>query len=497
MPVNAHDYYAALCARDRRFDGRFYVGVRSTGVYCRPICAVRTPRQENCSFFPSAAAAEAGGFRPCLRCRPELAPGVAPIDAADRYATAAAQLIEQGFLVEGTCASLARHLGITDRHLRRVFDRRYGTSPAGYARSQRLLLAKRLLAESNLTVTDVAMAAGFGSVRRFNDLVRERYRMTPSELRRDSRCRHGSPGEPLLRLRLGYRPPLDWEALLAWLGCRAVGGVEAVIGNAYVRNLSFVQAARRVEGQVCVRADPAHHALLVEPSVTLLPVLPLVLTRMRRLFDLDASPTDVCAVLGELAASRPGLRLPGALSGFEGAVRAVLEQQVSTAAATCLLSRLAERFGEPAPASDAGLHRHFPAAEALARASIDEIAAIGIPRQRGHALRHLALESATGALELEAVVDVERGIAQLKRIPGIGPWTAGYIAMRAWSWPDVFLSTDYVVRQRFPDLSPGAIEAHARRWSPWRSYALFHLWATSAAAAPESSARPTAPIKEP
>ncbi|ATE60115.1 DNA-3-methyladenine glycosylase 2 [Thauera sinica] len=484
MPASPSDYYAALCARDRRFDGRFYVGVSTTRIYCRPVCAVRTPRFENCSFYPSAAAAEAHGFRPCLRCRPELAPGVAPIDAAGRYAAAAARLIDQGFLSGQSCEGLAQRLGISARHLRRVFADRYGVSPVGYAQSQRLLLAKRLLAETALPVTEIALAAGFGSLRRFNGLVRERYRLSPSELRRTApaaRAPHGGHG---LHLRLAYRPPLDWAAMLSWLARRAIGGIEAVHGDQYVRSISLMHGGKRLDGWVGVRADASRHALSVEPSASLVPALPLVLARMRRLFDLDASPGDIAAVLGDLAAPRTGLRLPGAVSGFEGAARAVLEQQVSTSAAACLLKRLAERFGEPVPTPWPSVDRLFPAAAALACACDEDIAAIGIPRQRARALRLLAIEAAEGRLDLDDVIDVERGLARLQEIPGIGPWTAGYIAMRAWSWPDVFLCTDYVVRKRLPGMSPGAIDEHARRWSPWRSYAVFHLWASDAPPAP-------------
>ncbi len=477
------DYYAALRARDRRFDGRFFVGVSSTGIYCRPICAVRTPRRENCAFFPSPAAAEEHGFRPCLRCRPELAPGIAPIDATERYAAAAARLIEQGFLVGRSVAALAARMGITDRHLRRVFADRFGVSPLAYFQTQRLLLAKHLLADTHLPITEVAQAAGFGSLRRFHDAVRERYRLSPSELRRANQAvGSGAPAAKTgstVALRLGYRPPLDWPYLLDWLASRCVAGVESVAGDTYLRTLAFEQAGCRVSGTVRVRADPARCVLLVEPSASLLPALPTVLARLRRLFDLDAAPQDIATVLGDLALHRTGLRVPGAVGGFEGAARAVLEQQVSAKAASRLLGRLAERFGEPIDTPSDGLTRLFPSAEAVAKASRDAIAAIGIPGTRAQALLGLARATVEGRLDLDEVIDVERGMTALQAIPGIGPWTAGYIAMRAWSWPDVFLPGDHVIRRRFPELGPGALAAHAARWSPWRSYAVFHLWAAA------------------
>lgn len=484
MPDRPADLYAALCARDRRFDGRFYVGVSTTGIYCRPVCAVRTPRFEHCSFFANPAAAEAQGYRPCLRCRPELAPGLSPIDAADRYARAAARLIEQGFLSEHDCAALARRLGITDRHLRRVFAAQFGTSPVEYAQTQRLLFAKRLLAESDLPVTEIALAAGFGSLRRFNALVQARYGLTPSAMRsRPTAVAQGAHG---LRLRLAYRPPFDWPGMLAWFAHRAIPGVETVHGPCYLRSVSLLHGGQPLHGWIRVTADAARHGLLVEPSPTLLPALPMLLARLRRLFDLDAAPADIAAVLGALAAAQPGLRLPGALSGFEGAARAVLEQQVSTRAAASLLGRFAQRFGSAQHTPFAGVERLFPDPQRVAEATPEDIAAIGIPRTRANALRQLAIEATAGRLDLEEVVDIEQGLERLRELPGIGPWTAGYIAMRAWSWPDIFLATDYVVRKRLPDLAPRAIEAHAARWAPWRSYAVMHLWSSQAVAPPTS-----------
>lgn len=488
LPLSNAECHAALQARDRRFDGRFFVGVSSTRIYCRPVCPVRTPRAENCRYFPSAAAAEDAGFRPCLRCRPELAPGYASIDSAERYAMAAARLIEQGFLSEQGCEALAARLGITDRHLRRVFAARFGVTPTVYAQSQRLLLAKRLLTDTVLPVTEVALAAGFGSLRRFNELMQARYRLSPSDLRR-SVCPSlpAAPPSTALRFKLCYRPPLDWNALCQWIRARAIDGIEAVVTDsdgslAHTRTLSLSHADDPLIGTVCVHASRSEAALWADISPELMPALPQVLTRLRRLYDLDASPTDIAAVLGPLAADRPGLRLPGAATPWEGAARAVLEQQVSTAAATTLLNRLTRHWGAPLPDTLSppypALTHLFPSAITLSGVAPEAMAAaLHVPRARAAALVALARAVANGELILEEVADVDAGMAQLLAIPGIGPWTAGYIAMRAWAWPDQFLPTDAIVRQRLPRGSPQVIDALATRWRPWRSYAVFHLWA--------------------
>jgi AraC family transcriptional regulator, regulatory protein of adaptative response / DNA-3-methyladenine glycosylase II len=492
LDLSNAECHAALRARDRRFDGRFFVGVTSTRIYCRPVCSVRTPKAENCRFFPSAAAAEGQGFRPCLRCRPELAPGLASIDATERYATAAARLIEQGFLSDHRCEALAARLGITDRHLRRVFAERFGVSPVAYAQSQRLLLAKRLLTDTHLPITEVALASGFGSSRRFNEVMQARYRLSPSDLRRSatraSALSSAASAAVPLRLKLCYRPPLDWPGLCQWIRVRAIAGLEAILtdeasgGPVHVRTLSLRHADDTLIGWIRVGACAREPALWAEVSPGLTPALPQVLARLRRLYDLDASPQDIASALGPLAGAHPGLRLPGAATGWEGAARAVLEQQVSTAAATTLLTRLTQQWGEPLPVPQTpagpGIDRLFPTAATLAAQTPDSLAAgLRVPRTRATALVLLAQAAESGTLPLEDIADVETGMARLRQIPGIGPWTAGYIAMRAWAWPDQFLPNDVIVRQRLHGLPPQALDAWAARWRPWRSYAVFHLWA--------------------
>ncbi|NDY90946.1 DNA-3-methyladenine glycosylase 2 [Ideonella livida] len=469
--------YRAFQARDARFDGRFFIGVRSTGVYCRPVCVVRTPKAVNCLYFPSAAAAEAGGFRPCLRCRPELAPGWAPQEAGLRYADAAAALIGQGLLDRAGMAALAARLGIGERHLRRVFSERFGVSPIAWAQTQRLLLAKQWLSETALPMTEVAALAGFGSLRRFNALMRARYGMQPSELRERAQRQRATP-EASPPLRLAYRPPLDWDWQLRWLAQRALPAMEQVDlpARRYRRTLSVPHAGTLRQGWIEVGPGDAN-ALTLRCAPDLLPAWAEVRTRVRRLLDLDASPQDILAALGPLAQERPGLRLPGAVDGLEAGVRALLEQQVSTAAAATLLGRLVERWGASQPTPWPGLDRRFPDATTLAQVPLDALAALGLPRLRAQAVHALATAVAQGALDLETATDLPDGLARLQALPGVGPWTAGWIAMRAWHWPDVFLATDGALAQRLPGLSPAGREALAERWRPWRSYAVLHLWA--------------------
>ncbi len=335
--------YQALRARDSRFDGRFFVGVSSTNIYCRPVCTARTPKRENCRFFPSAAAAEAAGYRPCLRCRPELAPGHASVDARARIAHVAADFIESGLLNDVPVEELAARLGVTDRHVRRVFQSEYGVSPVQYAQTQRLLMAKRLLTDTSLPVIEIAMASGFGSLRRFNALFRARYRLNPTALRKEAGGNGNADG---LTVQLGYRPPFDWDALVAFLGPRAVEGVEQIRDGAYRRTVRVTRRERDVRGWVEVRPAHGRAALAVTVDGELLKALPQVLARVRRLFDLSCDPMEIAGTLGRLAGTAPGLRVPGAFDGFELAVRAVLGQQVTVKAARTLAGRFAHAFGE-------------------------------------------------------------------------------------------------------------------------------------------------------
>ena len=464
--------YRALRAHDARFDGRFFVGVGTTRIYCRPVCTVRAPKRENCRFFPSAAAAESQGFRPCLRCRPELAPGYAAVDANRRLARSAAGLIEDGSLTDSRLPDLAAVLGVTDRHLRRVFQEEFGVAPIEYAQTQRLLLAKRLLTDTALPVTEVAMASGFASLRRFNDLFRRRYRMTPGELRRAS----GDAPVETLAFDLAYRPPYDWDAMLDFLARRAVGGVEAVEGRTYRRTVRAERDGKELQGWIEVAPSRRRAALRVVASASLALAIPSVLARVKHLFDLACHPEEISAALGALATRRPGLRLPGAMDGFEVAVRAILGQQVTVRAATAIAGRFAAAFGAPIATPHASLTTIFPSAHAVAALVPHEVAAAGIITARSRAIVELARAVHSGALRLDPSAPVEPTVAALDALPGVGPWTAQYIAMRALAWPDAFPHPDVAVLKAMAPAKPAEALAASESWRPWRAYAVLHLW---------------------
>lgn len=460
--------YQALRTHDARFDGVFFVGVLTTGIYCRTVCPARTPRQENCRFFPSAAAAERAGFRPCLRCRPELAPGCARVDAVDHLATALLARLEDALTQDLRPAELARELGVSERHLRRVTAREYGVSPVELAQTLRLLHAKRLLTDTNLPVTEVAFASGFTSVRRFNSLFRERYRMTPLELRH----RRARPAGPVLRCELTYHPPLDWEALLRFLAARALLGVEAVRGRRYLRSVQLGEH----RGWMSAEADPERPVIRVELSASLAPVLRPTLVRVKRLFDLYADPAPIVSHLGDLAAARPGLRVPGAFDGWQVGLRAILGQQVSVRAATTLAGRFVERFSECIATPHPELTHLAPSAERIAGVEIEELIACGLPAARAHSIRTLARSIARDEVRLEPQRHPEAMIERLLQLPGIGDWTAQYLAMRALAWPDAFPGGDLALRRALGNPGTRAAREAAERWRPWRSYAAMHLW---------------------
>ena len=473
MMLDPHTCYRAMRSHDARFDGRFYVAVRSTRIYCRPVCTVRPPKRENCRFYPSAAAAESAGFRPCLRCRPELAPGNASVDATTRLAQAAASLIEDAALEESSLTALARRLGITDRHLRRAFGAEFGVSPVEFAQTQRLLLAKRLLTDTALPVTDVAFASGFGSVRRFNALFRERYRLQPKQLRRHAAA---PGGEDALAFELSYRPPYDWAAVSAFLGARAIAGVEALEDGVYRRTVRLRIERRTHAGWIAVAPSKKKPALRVTVGASLAKALPPVLSRVKALLDLACNPQEVAQALGELGKARPGLRVPGAFDGFEVAVRAILGQQVTVAAARTVAGRFAAEFGEAVETPFPTLGVLFPNAEQIATTKPGEIARLGMPEARARTVIGLARAVAEGGLVLMPNADIEPTLERLRAIPGIGEWTAQYIAMRALAWPDAFPHADYGVMKALGVSDPKAALAAGEAWRPWRAYAVMHLW---------------------
>ncbi len=469
--------YRALRARDPRFDGLFFVGVTTTGIYCRPVCSARTPGRDRCLFYRHAAEAERAGFRACFRCRPELAPGQGRIDARSRLVTAAIAHIEEGCGEERSLDTLADELGVSARHLRRVLVQETGLSPIELLQSKRMALAKRLLHDTSLSMSEVAFASGFSSIRRFNALFRERFGMPPSGLRQKPLA--GRTRDTLL-LRLDYRPPLAWEALLAFLAARAIPGVESVES---VKGGSYRRTVRlgKHRGWLCVTRDPERAALLAEVSSSLAEVLLPLIARLRALFDLDAQAKVVeehlasDPLLKEHVAARPGLRIPGAFDGFETTTRAILGQQVSVRAATTLSGRVAT-LGESIETPYADLHRIAPGPEAMVAAGEARLAEIGMPFSRARSLVALAQAVMNEGLSLRGTRDLDETMAKLKALPGIGDWTAHYVAMRVLGAPDAFPSGDLALRKALGGLSAREAEARAEPWRPWRAYAAMHLW---------------------
>jgi len=483
---------AAVCvrayrARDPRFDGRFYVGVLTTGVYCRPICPAMTPKVDNVRFFPSAAAAANAGLRPCLRCRPETSVGTPAWLGTSATVSRALRLIGEGALDGGSVEQLAQRLGIGARHLSRLFDDHLGASPLAVAQTRRLHFAKRLIDETNLPMTEVALGAGFGSVRHFNTLLRRTYGRTPSELRRGRRQAAAVNGGGVT-LRLAYRPPLDIAAVIAFLARRATPGVERVEANSYLRTISTAGGHGTVELRASEPGVIELHLQVPEPSALL-----DAAERARRLFDLNANPTEIVEHLrrdrrlARRLRSGQGVRVPGSWDPFELAVRAILGQSISVAAATTLAGRLASRFGERFDghnaATDAGLDRLFPNAQRLSVVAVAKLAGIGLPRPRARTIVELARAVVAGQLDLASTSSLESYVESLMRLPGIGEWTAGYIAMRALGDPDAFPAGDLVLRR---SLRPGGerltateLTREAEAWRPWRAYAAMLLWQRS------------------
>ncbi|WP_169950587.1 Ada metal-binding domain-containing protein [Microbispora sp. H11081] len=484
--------YLAVSARDSRFDGRFYTAVTTTGIYCRPICPARTPARSNVRFYRHAAAAEAAGFRPCRRCRPELSPGDPGWDVRADLVGRALRLIDDGVADDSGIAGLARRLHVTERHLHRLFAAELGTGPLAVARTRRLLLAKQLLTETTLPITDVAFAAGFGSVRQFNAAMRESYGFAPGDLRRAGGPMRGAHGPAAvttgLTLRLGHREPYDARAMLRFLAARAIPSVEAVR-----RSGDDVTAYTRAVpgGSITLRPAAGHIRLTVRTTGT--HRLSRLVARCRRLLDLDADPGAVREALGAtslapLVAARPGLRVPGAYDGFELAVRAVVGQQISVAGARTLLGRIVARAGLPAvpglsgvpglpganpdeEAASGEVPTLFPTADLLATADLD---GLGLTTRRVATIRALAEAVASGGIDLDGARDPADTVAGLLEIPGIGPWTAGYIALRALRDPDAWPEGDLVLRRTMERL--GVVPGETERWRPWRAYAALHLW---------------------
>ncbi|QQO10452.1 DNA-3-methyladenine glycosylase 2 family protein [Breznakiella homolactica] len=477
--------YAAFKAKDARFDGRFFVGISSTGIYCRPVCRARQPKPENCTFFPTAAEAEQAGYRPCLLCRPELAPGTSITDANANLVRRAARMLEKTCGNGQSLEEIAGKLGYTGRHLRRVFTAEYNVSPVQYLQTCRLLLAKNLLTDTNLPVLEVAMASGFGSLRRFNDLFKKHYNLSPTALRKrvpEEKDRSGN-----ITLALGYRPPYHWEEMLRFLAGRAITGIELVKDGEYMRTVDLKNAeGKRVYGWVRIGHKPKQNALSVTVSETLLPVLPQVLARVRHLFDLYCDPTAVHETLQTMNNIRPGLctlgtRVPGCFNTFEMAVRAVLGQQITVKAAGTLAARIVENYGTAIQTGIEGLTHVFPTPEdvlAMGENITNNFGELGVISARSNTIFELARALSQGDIDVDLCARPEEEMKKLMGIRGIGSWTAQYIAMRAMEWPDAFLETDVGVKKALPSFTSKELLEMAEAWRPWRSYATVNLWNT-------------------
>ena len=482
MTQKIHPLYKALTARDARFDGIFFVGVTSTHIYCRPICPVKTPKEANCRFFNSPQEAEQEGFRPCLRCRPELAPGSAPVDDSQRIAHLIVQRIEERTIDDNAgLEAIANQFELSSRQIRRIIQKELGVSPVQLILTRRLLLAKQLLTETNLPVTEIAFASGFSSLRRFNDAFNSRYGMPPSRLRKQAVDDTSIViGDNTSTLQLSYRPPYDWIGILAFLKARQLKGVEWVTDNFYARTVHIGDC----KGWIEVTQAKTKNALMLEFTHSLTPVLPALLSRVRDLFDLNARPDIINKhlgkdeILGRLVKSNPGMRVPGAFKGFEMGLRAILGQQVTVKAATTIAGRLVGAFCEPIVTPYPELNYLTPSPAKIATASINDLAKHGIVSARCNSIIALAQAHVSGDLSLESGVhhDPNATIERLAELPGIGQWTAHYIAMRALRWPDAFPKGDIGIINSLGGVTAKQAEDISQAWRPWRSYATVHLW---------------------
>jgi AraC family transcriptional regulator of adaptative response / DNA-3-methyladenine glycosylase II len=486
MTLDPDVCYLAMTSRDQRFDGRFFAAVVTTGIYCRPVCPAPKPKRRNVRFYSCAAAAEEAGFRPCYRCRPEASPGTPAWIGTSSTVSRALRLIDQGFLDDSNVDELAECLGIGSRHLRRLFLEHLGATPSAVAQTRRVHFAKTLIDGTRLPVTEVAMSAGFSSLRRFNDAFRKTFGMSPTQARRGS-ARGAAPAGKGGRtangliLKLSYRTPFDWASILGFLRERAIPGVEHVEGSVYRRTVSVGGAAGVLEVS---SATGQPHVRLVLPRA-MAPHAAQLAARVRRVFDLQADPEEIAShlsrdpMLQPVIKRSPGLRVPGAWDPFETSVRAIVGQQVTVKAATTIAGRLAERYGEPVECDDVSLKRTFPRPERLARARLNNI---GMPAARAGAVRALARAVSSGRLRFDGLSGLDDTVDTLKALDGVGPWTAHYIAMRACDEPDAFPSGDLALRRAMVSKEPAlkterALIERAEAWRPWRAYATMHLWA--------------------
>lgn len=489
MHLDRESCYRALITRDARFDGVFFVAVRTTGIYCRPICPAQTPKLEHVRFMPTAAAAQAAGYRPCLRCRPETSPDLAAWHGTAATVSRAMSLIAAGALNDASVDDLAGRLGIGERQLRRLFAQHIGASPNAVAQTRRVLFAKQLITDTTMPMAQVALAAGFGSLRRFNDTFRKLYARPPLSMRR---VRDAGTPASAITLTLPFKPPYDWPGIIGFLAARAIRGVESVQPDCYARSIRLEGA----QGTIAVRRAAHQNALVATIRFPVVTALPAIVARIRRIFDLGADPAVIGAQLAEdpvmapLVAARPGLRVPGAWDGFELAVRGILGQQITVGAATQLAGRLVDLCGTALPAADdpalTAVTHVFPLPGDVAR--VDELGlALGMPRARAAAITGLARTAAAYPGLFEPGHGLDAAVRRLRALPGIGEWTAHYIAMRALREPDAFPAADIGLMRAMETAdggrpTPAELLAHAEAWRPWRAYAALHLWSSDPAA---------------
>jgi AraC family transcriptional regulator, regulatory protein of adaptative response / DNA-3-methyladenine glycosylase II len=482
MDLNHDACYRAMRQRDPRFDGRFFIGVKTTKVYCRPVCPARTPLSKNVIFYPTAAAAQEAGFRPCLRCRPETAPDMGAWRGTSNTVSRALSLIEFGALDDTDVDGLAARLGVGERQLRRLFRRHLGASPVAVAQTRRVLLAKQLIHETRLPMAEIAFAAGFGSIRRFNEIFQALFGRPPRELRRISGpdLAAAAAGEIVLLLR--YHPPYDWAGMIEFLSRRAIPGIEQVTPVRYARTLEL----EGLQGTVAVEQG-AGNALRATVRFPKLSALPAIIARLRRVFDLGADPAAIAAhlakdpTLAPLVKARPGLRVPGAWDGFELAIRAVLGQQITVTAAARLAGRLVAAHGARLDAADGALTNVFPQPQALAKA---DLSPLGMPRSRAAALSAVAAAALADPHLFDSTCGLDDAVKRLRAIRGVGEWTAQYIALRQLREPDAFPAADIgLIRAMAARVGRGPSSSElldrADAWRPWRAYAAQHLWASA------------------
>jgi AraC family transcriptional regulator of adaptative response / DNA-3-methyladenine glycosylase II len=466
----------ARLSRDPRFDGKFFIGVLGSRVYCRPICPAPTAKEKNVRYFSSAAAAAEAGFRPCLRCRPECSPGTPAWLGTPNTVSRALRLIAESGLEDGGVEALAERLGVGSRHLRRLFIQHLGATPSAVAQTRRLHFAKKLIDETSLPMNEVALASGFGCVRRFNAAIRKVYKRTPTQIRRLSRLSDAQPENQYV-FRLRFRPPYNWQGMLRFLSPRATPGVEWVEGESYSRTISWNGS----HGSVLLSPDESREGLVVRVQFGDPRALFFIVERLRAMFDLNADWAAIAPslradpILSKRVDAEPGLRVPGCWSGFELTIRAILGQQITVKGATTLAGSLVRTFGKPFPCTNHLTHL-FPTPEDLADA---DLTTIGLPKARAATLRALARAVSDGRIQFEGIVSPEDFLQRLCEIPGIGKWTAQYVAMRALGEPDAFPSGDLGLLRAMDLASSSDLERRAEAWRPWRSYATMYLWSVA------------------